>query len=107
MYKVKIMNEFMHGAIWVYDDDGISIEYNLIDNDSKLQELNKKTEELYNSYYEFDSHDQPVWFNEELEKKTSHEMLGFIDEIKKRLSTINDGTFIVEDNESERLKKLL
>jgi len=44
MYKVKIMNEFMHGAIWVYDDDGISVEYNLIDNDSELQELNKRTE---------------------------------------------------------------
>lgn len=106
MYKIKIMNEFMHGAIWVFDEDGISIDYDLIDNDNKLQELNKKTEELFDSYYEFDSHEQPVWFNEELEKKTSREMLDLIIKIKNRLSEIDDGSFIIEDTESERLIKL-
>ena len=106
MYKIKIKNEFMHGAIWVCDEDGISINYELIDNDEELQELNKKTEELFDSYYEFDSHEQPVRFNAELEKTTSREMLDFIIKIKKRLSDINDGSFIVEDTESERLSKL-
>lgn len=106
MYKIKIMNEFMHGAIWVFDEEGISIDYDLIDNDNELQELNKKTEELFDSYYEFDSHEQPVWFNEELEKKTSREMLDLIIKIKNRLSEIDDGSFIIEDTESERLIKL-
>ena len=106
MYKIKIMNEFMHGAIWVCDEEGISINYELIDNDIELQELNKKTEELFDSYYEFDSHEQPVWFNEELEKKTSREMLDLIIKIKNRLSEIDDGSFIIEDTESERLIKL-
>lgn len=107
MYKIMIKNEFMHGAIWVFDDDGISTDYKLIDDDIELQELNKKTEELFNSYYEFDSHDQPVWFNEELEKKTCNIMIELISKIKDRLSIINDGTFIVEDNETDRLKKFL
>ncbi len=94
------MNEFMHGAIGVFDEDGIPTNCALIDKDIELQELNKKTEELFDSYYEFDSHEQSVWFNDELEKRTSNDMLELINKIKKRLSEINDGSFIVEDAES-------
>lgn len=106
MYKIKIKNEYMHGAIWVCDEDGISINYELIDNDAELQELNKKTEELFDSYYEFNSHEQPVWFNAKLENTTSCEMLDLIIKIKRRLSDIKDGSFIFEDTESEKLSEL-
>ena len=105
MYKVKIMNEFMHGAIWVYEDD-IPSSYELIDNDSQLNDLNELTEELYNSFYEFDSHDQPVWFNKELEEQFKDQMLELIKKILDRLSEINDGSFTIEDCETKRLLNL-
>ena len=106
MFIVKLMNEFMHGIIWVCDEDGCSTDYDLIDEDVELIKLNDETAELFDSYYEFDSHDQPCWFNEELERKTKNEMLELIRKIKKRLSEIDDGTFKVVDYETERLEKL-
>jgi RNA polymerase-binding transcription factor DksA len=106
MFIVKLMNEFVHGVLWVCDEDGISTNYDLIDNDKELAKLNEETRKLFDSYYEFDSHDQGCWFNEELERRTKDQMLELIRKIKNRLSEINDGTFKVEDCETERLKKL-
>ena len=99
MFIVKLMNEFVHGVLWVCDEDGISTNYDLIDKD-------EESRKLFDSYYEFDSHDQACWFNEELERKTKDKMLELIRKIKIRLSEINDGSFIVEDYETERLEKL-
>ncbi len=39
MYIVKLMNEFVHGVLWVCDEDRISTNY------------------------DFDSHNQACWFN--------------------------------------------
>ena len=50
MYTVKIMNEFLHGAIWVYED-GVVSSLPAVDEDQILQELNRKTMELFNSYF--------------------------------------------------------
>ena len=33
MFIVKLMNEFVHGVLWVCDEDGISTNYDLIDKD--------------------------------------------------------------------------
>lgn len=99
------MNEFMHGAIWVYEDD-IPTYYNLIDEDKILSKLNEETENLYNSYYEFDSHDSPCWFNKDLEKATKDKMLNLINKINKRLAELNDGSFKIEDYETQYLLNL-
>ena len=106
MFIVKLMNEFVHGVLWVCDEDDISTNYDLIDKDEELTKLNEETRKLFDSYYEFDSHDQVCWFNEELERKTKDKMLELIRKIKIRLSEINDGSFKVEDYETERLEKL-
>lgn len=58
---------------------------------------------MLSSYYKFDSHNEPCWFNHEKEKNT---MLKLISCIKERLAEINDGSFVVEDLETERLKNL-
>lgn len=105
MYIVKIVNEFLHGAIWVYED-GIASSWDKIDDDEILKELNKQAMELYGSYYEFDSHNQSCWFNEQLEKETKGKMLDLINKIKERLNQINNGDFVVEDLETERLENL-
>ena len=41
-----------------------------------------------------------------MERKTKNRMLELIRKIKNRLSEINDGSFIVENYETERLEKL-
>ena len=106
MFIVKLMNEFVHGVLWVCDEECISTNYDLIDEDVELTRLNEETRKLFDSYYEFDSHNQSCWFNEEMERKTKNRMLELIRKIKNRLSEINDGSFIVEDYETERLEKL-
>lgn len=106
MYKVVLMNEFMHGAVWVYDEDGIPTYYELIDEDLELKKLNNQTEELFNACYEFDSHDLPCWFNEKQEKKDKEKMLYLLKKLNDRLKEINDGSFVVEDLETKRVEKL-
>ena len=107
MYKIRLMNEFLHGPIWVLNSDGISVWKNpLIEQDAVLSELNQSARKLFDSYYEFDSHGEPCWFNHEKEKAEKNIMLKLISGIKERLAEINDGNFVVEDLETERLKNL-
>ena len=107
MYTVKIMNEYLHGPIWVYNSNGISVwKYPLISDDPLLNVLNDKAMELFSGYYEFDSHDVPCWFNSEKEKDEKDIMLNLISQIKNRLQEINDGSFVIEDLETERLNNL-
>lgn len=108
LQTIKIMLEYLQGPIWLSDAEtgepitGIAI----VDTDSIVKELNYKCSELYNSYYEFDSHDEACWFNAEKEKADKEIMLEMISKLITRLNEINDGSFIVEDLETERLKNL-
>ena len=105
---VRIKLDFLQGPIWISDVEtgqpmtGIDI----IDNDEKLRKINYEISTLYSSYYEFDSHDQACWFNEEQEKKDKEKMISLLKQLIDRLNEINDGSFVVEDYETERLEKL-
>ena len=68
--------------------------------------LSEKIEAMFSSYYEFDSHDQACWFNSEQEKADKEIMLDLITQLISRLNEINDGSFVIEDLETERLKQL-
>jgi len=105
--KIKIMNEYLHGPIWVYNSNGITVlKYPLISEDTILNQLNEKAMELFSGYYEFNTHNQACWFNHEKEKEDKEIMLDLIRKILARLDEINDGTFVVEDYESQRLQSL-
>ena len=106
MYTVKIMLEFLHSPIWTYKDGIVVGDPEAIENDSALQEWCNQAMEMYSSYYEFDSHDQPCWFNSERERAEKQQMLSIINKITERLSEINDGSFVVKDYETERLKEM-
>lgn len=107
MYKIRLSNEFLHGPIWVMNSDGIPVQkHAIIENDPVLTELNHKAMQLYSSYFEFNSHGVSCWFNHEKEKNEKDVMLSIISQIKKRLEEINDGSFTVEDFETERLNNL-
>ncbi len=69
----------------------------VIDNDKKLQNICKKMQDMYSSYYEFDSHGEACWFNKEQQKEDKPKMLELLTELKARLDEINDGTFEIED----------
>lgn len=69
MFTVRLMLDYMQGPIWVLNSNGISVwKYPLIEQDAVLSELNQTARQLFDSYYEFDSHDEPCWFNHEKEK---------------------------------------
>lgn len=106
MFTIKIMNEFIHSPIWVYDEDGIIDEPSLIADDVVLQNLCEKVEDMFTPYYEFDSHGVACWFNHEKEKSEKEVMINLIAQIKARLEEINDGSFVIDDCESERLRNL-
>ena len=105
---VKIQLDYLQGPIWISDAETgepmTGIEK--IDTDAILTELNHKTALLYNSYFEFNSHGMPCWFNHEKEKAEKDVMLALIEKIVARLNEINDGSFVVEDMESDRLRAL-
>ena len=68
--------------------------------------LNRRNEELFDSYYEFDSHDQPCWFNEEKEKADKSRMLELLGKLNARIAELNDGSFVVDDRETSRVEAL-
>lgn len=105
---VRIRLDYLQGPIWMSDiETGEPLTgIELIDNDLELREPNRKAGQMFSSYYEFDTHDVPCWFNHEKEMSEKDIMLGLIMQIVARLNEINDGSFVVEDLESERLRAL-
>ena len=105
---IKIMLDFLQGPIWFsdYETGELNTGINTIDSDPILKELNCKCADLFSSYYEFDSHNQSCWFNSEREKADKEILLDLITSLIARLNEINDGTYIIEDFETERIKGL-
>ncbi len=105
---VELQLDFMQGPIWISNTrtgeplTGIDI----VDTDEKIRELNKKISEMYDEYYEFDSHDMPCYFNEEKEKKEKYIMLSLLKQLNDRLAEINDGSFVVKDYITDYYKNL-
>lgn len=92
----------------VYNTDGIVIHKpSLISDDAVLNDLNNRAMLMYSSYYDFDVDNQACVFDYEQEKKDAPIMLDIIEKIHKRLDEINDGSFKIEDYETERLIDLL
>ena len=106
--EIKIQLEFTEGPIWDTDlSTGCpDTEIPFIDNDPILIKYNQLCLNLYRSYYEFDSHDQGCWFNFEQEKADKSKMLEYINIIVNRLNELNDGSYIVDDRETQRLNEL-
>lgn len=87
-------------------DGGTRTGIPAIDNDAALQTLDGQICELYSSYYEFDSHDQGCWFNEEQEKADKPLMLELLGKLNARIAEMNDGSFVVDDQETPRVEAL-
>ena len=108
MVTIKIMNEFLHGPVWTCEGEtGIEIDdLPLVHEDATVASLNREIGELFDSYYEFDSHDQACWFNEEQEKADKPRMLELLGKPNDRIAELNDGSFVVDDQETPRIEAL-
>ena len=108
MQTVKIMFDYLQGPIWTSDVEtgtpqtGIAV----IDENEEIRQLNFKIQDLFDGYYEFNSHDQPCWFNKEQEKADKEKMLAMITELINLLNKVNDGSFVIDDQETKRIKAL-
>lgn len=108
MTTIKIQLDFLQGPIWTSDPEtgrpqtGVAV----VDNDETLRAINYDIQDLYDSYYEFDSHDQACWFNEEQERADKEKMLALLARLLARLDELNDGSFVVEDLETPRVREL-
>lgn len=109
MITIRISNEFLHGPIWACEQDsGIELaeKPSFIVDDPQIRALNEEIGDLFNSYYEFDSHDRACWFDEERERADKGKMLGLLTALRTRLDELNDGSFEIEDLETERVSAL-
>ncbi len=108
MKKIKIMLDYLQGPIWTSDPETGKPETGIevVDNDETLRQLNYEIQDLYDSYYEFDSHGQACWFNEKQEKADKDKMLGLLAKLRNRLEELNDGSYEIEDLETPRYMQL-
>lgn len=108
MVTIKIMNEFLHGPVWTCEEEtGIETgALPLVHEDPIVASLNREIGELFDSYYEFDSHGLPCWFNEEKEKADKPRMLELLGKLNARIAELNDGSFVVDDQETPRVEAL-
>ena len=103
---IRIMLDYLEGPIWLAESDNLYTGIPVLDNDPVLLKLNNKIRRMYSSYYEFDSHDQGCWFDTDREKAEKDEMLDLLTQLIDRLNELNDGSFVIDDRETERVKKL-
>lgn len=110
MKELRIMLDFISGPIWkdIYDTKKKELVtgIDVVDNDECVQKINDEIQDLYSSYYKIDYNDEPVYFDKEQEKKDKYKMLALLEKLKKRLYEINDGSFEIDDRETERVKNL-
>ena len=98
MYKIVLANDFLHGPIWVYADDGIAVRhYPLVNDDEELKKLDKEMCQLYSSYYSFNTPNAACEFSYEAEWENRDRMLSIIKKIEDRLNEIIDGSFVIEN----------
>lgn len=108
MKTLKISLDFLAGPLWKdeFIDGKSRTGIPVIDNGETLQTLNDQICELYSSYYEFDSHDVACWFDEEREKADKPRTLELLRQLNARIAELNDGSFVVDDQETPRVEAL-
>ena len=106
MKNLKIQYDFAHGPIWkdVFNSGtgkwstGISV----VDNDKALSVLDDVAEKEYSSLYSFD-HEGVLHFDNEMYQEKRENLLSLIQTIVLRLNDLNDGSFMVIDEETPKL----
>ena len=109
METITIKLDYGNGPIWKdcvdLETGALSTGIDIIDGDEVLGKLDEAAQDIYGSLYGTDD-EGALKFDEVRESEVKQELLDAIAQIKTRLDEINDGTFTVEDEETERLSAL-
>jgi len=105
MQEVKLCLEFLSGPIFSSDlETGQTYTgIEAIDDNIAIREINRDLGQLYDSYYEFDSHGRACWFNEEKFHADREKLSEKLSELMDKLASVNDGSFVVKDEISPEL----
>lgn len=117
---IRIQQEIFSGPLFYCNERGIVTghagldvdppkeddEFLVFKKDKELNELAEEIANMFTSYYEFDSHDEGCWFNEEQQKKDKNKMLDLLKRLRKRVDELNDGRFIIEDKATRKTEEL-
>lgn len=110
MKKLIIMLDYISGPLSkdIYDTKKKELVtgIDVVDDDEYIQNLNDVISDLYSSYYKINYNDEPVYFDKKQEKKDKYKMLDLLGKLIKRLDEVNDGSFEIDDRETERVKNL-
>ena len=110
MKKLEIILDLGDGPVVskYYDEksDRLLTGIDVVDNDKYIQKLNNEIQNLYSSYYKINYNNKPVYFDKDQEKKEKYKMLDLLGKLVKRLDEVNEGSFEIDDRETERVKNL-
>ena len=111
---VLILLDYYFGPIqcdWT-DEEGRQVtKISVIDSDEETQRLNKEANALWLTLFtpaEY-TEDNPSGFvfDREREKQIAPELLAIVKKLIARLDEINDGSYVIEDRETPKLKSLI
>ena len=111
---VLILLDYFFGPIqcdWT-DDEGKQItRIGVIDSDDEVQRLNKEANALWLTLFapaEFTKGNPSGFvFDQAREKEIAPELLSLVEKLISRLEEINDGSYVIKDRETPRLKTLI
>ena len=111
MEELLIQLEYGEGPIWrKYFDVETKRHHTgipIVDNDEIAQRLNDEIQDMESSYYEFNSHDMPLWINGEKAWEEMPKKLYLLVKLKERLEEINDGSYTIVDYETSEIIRCL
>ena len=106
MKELRIKFDFSHGPIWKNKFDLVTGDWSTgiaaIDNDKILNSLNDQVQKEYTSLYSFDKDGRFVFDEKAFEQKREH-LASSIKTIISRANELNDGSFEIVDEETEKL----
>lgn len=108
---IQIGLEFVFGPLLKDEQDengNESTGSKLVDNDKKIQQLDKQINDLWCSLYTEDKESPDgLKFDKDREKVLAPQLLKMIEELINRLNAINDGSFTIHDMITDYLKSLI
>ncbi len=111
MKKIIVRLDYQSGPVWrnfwkPSNQKRLFTGIDRVDTDECLINLNEEAQNLYASYFSFDKDGETCVFNTDMEKESKEKMLTLLKKIISRLNYLNEGDYLVFDEETERIKKL-
>ena len=108
MKELVIQFDYLNGPLWKDKFDIETGEWTTgitcVDNDAAIQILNAEAGKMYESLYSFDSYGKGCVFNSEKFNQIKSSLKAIVETIVDRLSTINDGSYVVIDRATTMLQ---